>query len=123
MLADVLLPRPFQHTAKLVPLRFQHIAFAIKANPHPGLLRALVDEGFGLECVSLGELEHVFAVLPALDPKRAEIRYHLACVLRKLGEEAAARAALAEALERVGGEQREALRRRWRRLEREDDRR
>ena len=44
--------------------------FAIKANPHPELLRALVEEGFGLECVSLGELEHVFAVLPDLDPKR-----------------------------------------------------
>ncbi|WP_027079320.1 bifunctional aspartate kinase/diaminopimelate decarboxylase [Luteimonas mephitis] len=44
--------------------------FAIKANPHPGLLRALVAEGFGLECVSLGELEHVFATLPELDPAR-----------------------------------------------------
>ena len=44
--------------------------FAIKANPHPELLRALVAEGFGLECVSLGELEHVFATLPQLDPKR-----------------------------------------------------
>jgi diaminopimelate decarboxylase/aspartate kinase len=44
--------------------------FAIKANPHPALLRALVAEGFGLECVSLGELEHVFATLPGLDPAR-----------------------------------------------------
>jgi diaminopimelate decarboxylase/aspartate kinase len=44
--------------------------FAIKANPHPALLRALVAEGFGLECVSLGELEHVFATLPELDPAR-----------------------------------------------------
>src|SRR3546814_5493728 len=40
--------------------------FAIKANPHQALLRALVAEGFGLECVSLGELEHVFSVLPDL---------------------------------------------------------
>ena len=44
--------------------------FAIKANPHPGLLRLLVDEGFGLECVSAGELAHVFSVLPGLDPAR-----------------------------------------------------
>lgn len=44
--------------------------FAIKANPHPALLRALVAEGFGLECVSLGELEHVFETLPGLDPAR-----------------------------------------------------
>jgi diaminopimelate decarboxylase/aspartate kinase len=44
--------------------------YAIKANPHPALLRAIVDEGFGLECVSQGELEHVFASLPALSPQR-----------------------------------------------------
>jgi diaminopimelate decarboxylase/aspartate kinase len=44
--------------------------YAIKANPHPALLRALVDEGFGLECVSLGELEHIFATVPALEPAR-----------------------------------------------------
>jgi diaminopimelate decarboxylase/aspartate kinase len=30
--------------------------YAIKANAHPALLRAIVDEGFGLECVSPGEL-------------------------------------------------------------------
>ena len=44
--------------------------YAIKANPHPAILRALVEEGFGLECVSLGELEHVFATLPDLSPQR-----------------------------------------------------
>src|SRR3546814_11119154 len=44
--------------------------FAIKANPHQALLRALVAEGFGLECVSLGELDHVFSTLPDLDPAR-----------------------------------------------------
>ncbi len=44
--------------------------YAIKANPHPAILRALVEEGFGLECVSLGEVEHVFATLPELEPAR-----------------------------------------------------
>ncbi len=44
--------------------------YAIKANPHPAILRTLVEEGFGLECVSLGELRHVFQVLPELDPAR-----------------------------------------------------
>jgi diaminopimelate decarboxylase/aspartate kinase len=44
--------------------------YAIKANPHPAILRAIVDEGFGLECVSQGELEHAFAALPALSPQR-----------------------------------------------------
>lgn len=44
--------------------------YAIKANPHPAILRAITDEGFGLECVSLGELERVFEVLPDLPPQR-----------------------------------------------------
>ena len=44
--------------------------FAIKANPHPAILRTLVEEGFGLECVSLGEVRHVFASVPGLDPAR-----------------------------------------------------
>ncbi|MGY1459507.1 bifunctional aspartate kinase/diaminopimelate decarboxylase [Luteimonas sp. A534] len=43
--------------------------YAIKANPHPDILRLIVDEGFGLECVSAGEIEHVFSVLPGLDPE------------------------------------------------------
>lgn len=44
--------------------------YAIKANPHPAILRVLVEEGFGLECVSLAEVEHVFAAVPGLDPTR-----------------------------------------------------
>lgn len=44
--------------------------YAIKANAHPAILRALVEEGFGLECVSLGELEHAFAAVPGLPPER-----------------------------------------------------
>ena len=44
--------------------------YAIKANSHPAILRTLVEEGFGLECVSLGELQHVFAAVPGLEPAR-----------------------------------------------------
>jgi diaminopimelate decarboxylase/aspartate kinase len=44
--------------------------YAIKANPHPALLRALAGEGFGLECVSEGELRRAFDVVPGLDPAR-----------------------------------------------------
>ncbi|WP_374247608.1 bifunctional aspartate kinase/diaminopimelate decarboxylase [Thermomonas sp.] len=44
--------------------------FAVKANPHPEILRTLAEEGFGLECVSLGEIERVFAALPGFDPRR-----------------------------------------------------
>ena len=45
-------------------------SYALKANPHRTLLRTLAEEGFGFECVSLGELEHVFATLPGLSPQR-----------------------------------------------------
>ena len=44
--------------------------YALKANPHPAILRALESEGFGFECVSGGELAHLFALLPHLDPTR-----------------------------------------------------
>ncbi|WP_457095665.1 bifunctional aspartate kinase/diaminopimelate decarboxylase [Lysobacter sp. P5_B9] len=44
--------------------------YAIKANPNPAVLHALANEGFGLECVSQAELDHVFAVLPELSPQR-----------------------------------------------------
>ncbi|WP_297829352.1 bifunctional aspartate kinase/diaminopimelate decarboxylase [Thermomonas sp.] len=44
--------------------------YAIKANAHPAILRTLVEEGFGLECVSLGEVERAFAALPELAPER-----------------------------------------------------
>jgi diaminopimelate decarboxylase/aspartate kinase len=44
--------------------------YALKANPHPAILRTLEAEGFGFECVSLAEVEHVFALLPDIDPQR-----------------------------------------------------
>lgn len=44
--------------------------YAIKANPHPAILRTIVGEGLGLECVSQGELDQVFATLPGLSPQR-----------------------------------------------------
>ena len=44
--------------------------YAIKANPHPQILKTLEAEGFGFECVSAGEIEHVFNSLPGLDPTR-----------------------------------------------------
>jgi diaminopimelate decarboxylase/aspartate kinase len=44
--------------------------YAIKANAHPEILRTLADEGFGLECVSDGELQRVFEAVPGLSPAR-----------------------------------------------------
>jgi bifunctional diaminopimelate decarboxylase / aspartate kinase len=45
-------------------------AYAMKANWHPQILRRVYAAGMTLECVSQGELEHAFASVPALDPKR-----------------------------------------------------
>ncbi len=44
------------------------VYFAIKANPHPQVLRAVAAEGVGFECVSRGELERVLGLFPTLDP-------------------------------------------------------
>jgi len=44
--------------------------YAIKANPHPAILRALAQEGFGFECVSPGELDAVDAVGEARESPR-----------------------------------------------------
>ncbi len=44
--------------------------YALKANPHAAILHALELEGFGFECVSQGELEHLFSTLPGIDPSR-----------------------------------------------------
>jgi diaminopimelate decarboxylase/aspartate kinase len=42
--------------------------YAVKANTHPAILRALADEGFAFECVSPGELRAVAAAVPADAP-------------------------------------------------------
>jgi len=47
-----------------------HRFFALKANSHPAILHALAAEGFGFECVSLAEVEHVIETLPGLDRAR-----------------------------------------------------
>jgi diaminopimelate decarboxylase/aspartate kinase len=44
--------------------------YALKANPHPAILRALHEEGFAFECVSLAEIEAVRAAVPSLPPER-----------------------------------------------------
>src|SRR5690606_7833533 len=44
--------------------------YAVKANPHPALLRALAAEGFGFECVSAAEVARVVEAVPELSPER-----------------------------------------------------
>ena len=40
------------------------VLYAVKANDHADVLRAVVAEGLDLECVSVYEIEHVLATLP-----------------------------------------------------------
>lgn len=42
--------------------------YAVKANTHPAILRALAAEGFAFECVSPGELEAVSAIVQEATP-------------------------------------------------------
>lgn len=44
--------------------------YAIKANPHPDVLRTLHQEGLGFECVSLNELEHLLSIIPDIKPSK-----------------------------------------------------
>ena len=44
--------------------------YAIKANPHPGILEALAGAGLGFECVSRAEVERVQQAVPGIAPAR-----------------------------------------------------
>lgn len=44
--------------------------YAVKANPHEGIIRAVLESGFGVECVSAMEVEHVRRVAPGIEGER-----------------------------------------------------
>lgn len=46
------------------------VLYAVKANAHQAILRCVEEAGFGFECVSPGEIRHIQAILPGLDPER-----------------------------------------------------
>lgn len=46
------------------------VFFAMKANPHPEILRLFIGEGLNVECVSRGEIERVLDACPKLDRQR-----------------------------------------------------
>lgn len=46
------------------------VLYAVKANPHPAILRTVADAGLGFECVSQGELERVCVTLPGVERHR-----------------------------------------------------
>ena len=45
------------------------VLYAIKANPHPGILRAAAEEGLAFECVSPGEMTRVLQSVPGVVPE------------------------------------------------------
>jgi diaminopimelate decarboxylase/aspartate kinase len=56
-----------RQAAKLTAMgSLARILYALKANPHPEILRAIDGAGLGFECVSRGELERVLEVLPKI---------------------------------------------------------
>lgn len=44
--------------------------YAIKANPHPGVLKTLYNKKIGFECVSINELKHVLDLFPNIEKTR-----------------------------------------------------
>ena len=46
------------------------VLYAMKANPHPEILRCFAAEGLGFECVSPGEVERVRELVPAIATER-----------------------------------------------------
>ncbi len=46
------------------------VHYSMKANPHPGLLAAIRQEGIEFECVARSEAERVLELFPELDPRR-----------------------------------------------------
>ncbi|MFC3909929.1 bifunctional aspartate kinase/diaminopimelate decarboxylase [Legionella dresdenensis] len=44
--------------------------YAMKANPHPEVLKTFYQQGIGFECVSINELQLVLSLFPDIDPKR-----------------------------------------------------
>ncbi len=49
------------------------LLYAVKANPHPQLLKQLAADGVAFDCVSQGEIERVLQCLPAID--RAQVLF------------------------------------------------
>lgn len=46
------------------------VLFAMKANPHPGILKRFERSGLGFECVSPGEVERLFELFPDIELSR-----------------------------------------------------
>lgn len=64
-------PTQTSQARKLLALQaIDTLFYAIKANPHPSILKTLEKEGIGFECVSIQELSHIHNLFPHIDKKR-----------------------------------------------------
>ena len=57
-----------QARALLAMRSVSRVFYAIKANPHPAILKALSTVGLGFECVSRAEVERVMQAVPGIAP-------------------------------------------------------
>jgi diaminopimelate decarboxylase/aspartate kinase len=56
---------------ELIGIRaLDRLHYAVKANPHPEILKLLFSKGFHFDCVSQEELEHVLSVVPGITSER-----------------------------------------------------
>ena len=63
--------RTLQNAARTIrSLPVDRVLYAMKANPHPGILRCFEAAGLGFECVSPGEVDRVRGLFPAIAPER-----------------------------------------------------
>ena len=49
---------------------FGRVLYAMKANPHPGVLRTMQEEGLGFECVSPAEIKRILEICPGVDRQK-----------------------------------------------------
>lgn len=64
-------PTQAQKAQQLLALQaVDQLFYAIKANPHPSILKTLEKEHIGFECVSIQELQLVLELFPDIDKKR-----------------------------------------------------
>ncbi len=64
------LPTITEAAQKLSQLQaIDRVLYSMKANPHPEILKAIIQAGLGIECVSYDEVMHARQHLPTLEPK------------------------------------------------------
>ncbi|WED43712.1 bifunctional aspartate kinase/diaminopimelate decarboxylase [Legionella cardiaca] len=65
------LPTQSQKADELLTLKsIDRFYYAVKANPHPVILKNFYEKGINFECVSIEELQHLLTLFPHIDKQR-----------------------------------------------------